>query len=332
MEDAANPAPAPITGLTLSSNTVVDGDLAGTVVGDLFPVGGQAPFSFQITSDPDNAFQVVGNQLRMAITADIADTPYSVTIEVTDGALQTFSQIFNIVVTSTFTNTRSIELDGASEYFQESSNIIQTTMQADNVYTVSFWMKTSDVSQQTIMSNNNNPTIRATTEIFIDSNQRINFRIGGNSTTYYQIRANVQLTLGNWQHVAIVYTGNPTGNSNRVFINGSPSGINVVNDTFGGNISTLAYRFGFRPNGVADRYDGLLDEFSIWDKNLSSSEISEIYNSGAPGDLNQHSVFSNLKHWYRFELPSSTVVLDERGASDLSLININSSNFVTDVP
>lgn len=333
MEDTANPPPAPITGLTLSSNNVVDGDPAGTVVGDLFPVGGQAPFSFQITADPDNAFQLVGNQLRMAISADIADTPYSVTIEVTDGALQTFSQIFSVDVTSTFTNVRSIELDGASESFQEASNIIQTTLQADNIYTISFWIKTSDVTEQVILSNNNNPTIRAATEVFIDSNQRVHFRVGGNSTTYYEIRTNRSLNLGTWNHVVISYSGNPTGtNGARIYYDGNNQARRVISNTFGGNISTLAYRFGFRPNGVADRYDGLLDEISIWDKDLNSSEVSELYNAGQPGDLNQHSSQSNLKHWYRFETPSSSSVLDQRGSSDLTLTNITNANFVTDVP
>ncbi len=44
-------------------------------------------------------------------------------------------------------------------------------------------------------------------------------------------------------------------------------------------------------------YDGL----SIWDKVLSSSEVSEIYNSGTPMNLENHSAAANLKGFWNFE-------------------------------
>ena len=41
---------------------------------------------------------------------------------------------------------------------------------------------------------------------------------------------------------------------------------------------------------------------SIWDKELSASEVSELYNSGAPLHVGTHSAYAaNCKGWYSFQ-------------------------------
>lgn len=50
-------------------------------------------------------------------------------------------------------------------------------------------------------------------------------------------------------------------------------------------------------NNTATAYDGL----TIWDKELSSSEVTELYNSGTPMDAETHSASSNLVGYWNFE-------------------------------
>ena len=51
-------------------------------------------------------------------------------------------------------------------------------------------------------------------------------------------------------------------------------------------------------NGKNAPIDALTDEFNLFGAALSDSDISDIYNSGAPGDL---SSYSDLIGWWRFE-------------------------------
>ena len=44
--------------------------------------------------------------------------------------------------------------------------------------------------------------------------------------------------------------------------------------------------------------DALIDEWALFDKVLSASEVSNIYNSGVPADLSGE---SDLIGWWRFE-------------------------------
>jgi len=59
-------------------------------------------------------------------------------------------------------------------------------------------------------------------------------------------------------------------------------------------------RIGARFNGGNDMY-ALFDEVAVYNTDLSASEISAIYNSGAPNDLSSLSTSTNLVGWWRFE-------------------------------
>jgi hypothetical protein len=50
-------------------------------------------------------------------------------------------------------------------------------------------------------------------------------------------------------------------------------------------------------NSTATLYNGL----TIWDKQLSSSEVTELYNSGTPLDATTHSAVANLVGYWNFE-------------------------------
>ena len=52
------------------------------------------------------------------------------------------------------------------------------------------------------------------------------------------------------------------------------------------------------------KFDGV----SIWNKVLSAAEISEIYNSGTPMNLENHSAVTNLKGYWNFEVDGSNTI------------------------
>ena len=48
-------------------------------------------------------------------------------------------------------------------------------------------------------------------------------------------------------------------------------------------------------------WEGNVDELTIWDKALSSAEVTELYNGGTTFDARGHSASANLKHYYPLE-------------------------------
>lgn len=90
------------------------------------------------------------------------------------------------------------------------------------------------------------------------------------------------ITSNTWMHVAAVFDGSGSTNSDRlkIYINGVPSTL-----TFFGTIpsqiplSVADIVFGNWP-GQSRYWDGRLDAFGLWSRALSSSEISLLYNGG----------------------------------------------------
>ena len=91
----------------------------------------------------------------------------------------------------------------------------------------------------------------------------------GVSTTADKIPLNV------WTDVAITYDGaNAT-----IYINGSPVATNPM--TFDRN--TVPLRFGGEPICGGQLFGGVLDDIVIFDRTLSATEISRMYNAGSSG-------------------------------------------------
>ncbi|RLF09069.1 MAG: hypothetical protein DRJ69_05335 [Thermoprotei archaeon] len=88
----------------------------------------------------------------------------------------------------------------------------------------------------------------------------------------YESSSNVQTT--EWQHIAATWVG---GNAPKLYINGVEDTPTYTsnNGTMISGVDTL--RIGCR--GTGDYWDGLIDEVFIFNKALTSEEISDLYNN-----------------------------------------------------
>jgi hypothetical protein len=95
----------------------------------------------------------------------------------------------------------------------------------------------------------------------------LNFALGNSGTATYAT------STGAWHHIV----GTWNGTSAKFYIDG------VLKETKTytyGNPTTNGFDIG-RAESTTDRYfDGLIDEFGIWNRTMNQSEITELYNSG----------------------------------------------------
>ena len=88
-----------------------------------------------------------------------------------------------------------------------------------------------------------------------------------------------------------------------------------------GMAATTVNRIGTRGNSVSNTIDGSISNVSVWNTALTSSQVSELYNQGLPGNLNSHSAYSNLVSWWQLGENSSFdgndwIVADEKGTNN----------------
>lgn len=143
---------------------------------------------------------------------------------------------------------------------------------------ISLWVNiTSTSSYQMLLAKGENAGDTRSYEIRCFSTTtkiEVQMRTGGGS--YVSFRSTTAIGTGTWKHIVITRTGA----TNKIYIDG-------VSDTLESNTTqttSIDYNsdslwFGQRNGGF--RFNGKLDEIGIWNVALSSTEVSELYNSGS---------------------------------------------------
>jgi len=174
--------------------------------------------------------------------------------------------------------------------------------------------------------------------IQIDGTPRINVRLSGDGTSDNSGFDNTNisaLALNTWHHICIVYDGTLSGSArcklyldSTVLVNSAsaaPASLNSTASTFCIGVRDV----------VVDSFvfEGNQDEVSIWDVAFDQTDIDDIYNLGCPANLNLHSESAGLIHWWRMGDDDTYPTLsDWAGSNDGTMVNMDSSNIVYEVP
>ena len=160
----------------------------------------------------------------------------------------------------------------------------------------------------------------------IDSTGRI--EIGATSdgtwtTPYLAAVSTTALSADTWYHVVAVYDCSTSPATPKIYINGSAETLSSntstgVNFDIGGNISggNVALTLGayFNNSSPEEHFDGNIDEISLWSGELTSGEVTSLYNSGVGAKANSITPSSAvLITYYDMECsgPGSTTVKDQ---------------------
>ena len=143
------------------------------------------------------------------------------------------------------------------------------------------------------------------------------FRVdGGTPTKLLDISG---LNTGTWYHIGFVYKAGDITNS-KVYLNGAEQ-LTTNTGTFPSSLSFSGLKTiigGYY--GTGNTLDGKLSNFSIWNTDLTSAQVTEIYNEGLPSDLNSHSAYSNLVSWWQLgensSFASNWICADEKGTNN----------------
>jgi formylglycine-generating enzyme required for sulfatase activity len=137
-------------------------------------------------------------------------------------------------------------------------------------------------------------------EIIIDINGNLFWALIENASTtnYIQIKTDTGgYDDGQWHDVVATYNGNSSVSGLELYVDGVLQSSTTVVDNSTSTISNSGNLiFGGR---TSNYFSGSLDEVSIWNKELTPSEVSAIYAGNTQIDLKKTSMSSNLVGWWR---------------------------------
>ena len=191
-----------------------------------------------------------------------------------------------------YQSTRSFSFDGTDDYFYAPVSALNSS----TVFSVSMWFKLATNSSILILGDIITTNLSGFSFSYDGYWSTVRFRTmnGANSYTDFSLSGDT-----NWHHFVAVFESD----SNKIFHNGS-----LVSSSTAAQIpTTMPATFGndFKIGSDSSPSEvfgaGDIDEVSIWDSALSSDAITEIYNSGAPNDLESltNASSSNLVAWYK---------------------------------
>ena len=232
-----------------------------------------------------------------------------------------------------YTNEKSILLDGFDEYVN--CGTLSETASA-SAFSYSMWVKVTSTGVKQYVWGANATTATFNALQYSSSNLFILFI---NGTGNYILTSANLLTLNNWHHISVVYDGSLTGNLNRakIYVDGVDSGTSSVGGIPATTSATInANYIGSTPlAGQANAWNGNIDEFAFFDYALSSGQVTSLYNSGTPTDLDNTSGVTAPVHWWRMgdgdTFPTITDV-GTTGGNNGTMTNMESGDIVSDTP
>ena len=197
------------------------------------------------------------------------------------------------ITAAPYSSTKSFSFDGVNDYFEIAND---TSLQITDNLTLSCWINADNVSgTNSIIDKFFDGSDRS--YLLRLQSSRIKISLGntdGSSSVNYQSTSTLSNNI--WYHIATTFSS--TDNEVKIYINGSSDSTHSKTDLISTNTQALRIGGGYN---LLNFFDGKIDEVSLWNTALSSAAVTEIYNSGAPNDLESltNASSSNLVAWYK---------------------------------
>ena len=235
----------------------------------------------------------------------------------------------SLFTTGLLGNSYSVNFDGVNDFVDFGNNY---TFEISQAFSISFWVKPNNIAATRCLiskCSDDASVIGYNIQHIVTSGRiQIQMRTAIPASPHVFTTA---LTAGVWQHIVLTYSGNSNMNGNRAYRNavvGDTPSSSAMTGTF---LNTASFIVGAR--NTVFPFVGNIDEVSVWDKALSAAEVTELYNTGQPADLNDHSAFANLQSWWRMgDSDTFPTILDHKGSINGTMTNSTAADIEADVP
>lgn len=234
------------------------------------------------------------------------------------------------------TNTYSVNLDGSNDYINcgGASDFSFTDGSGnDSAFSISAWVKFDNRTRARVISKD----VSTSSREFLfgtDGTSKANILLGTGSVNL-NIVNNTTLNTTDWFHLVATYDGSETSSGLLMYVNADASSLRDDSaGSYQGMSSTSGnLEIGRFANGHSF-FNGLIDEVAVFDYELTSSEVSDIYNetngNGSPADISSLSPLG----WWRMgddDGGTGTTITDQGSGGNNGTLT-NGPTFSTTVP
>ena len=208
-------------------------------------------------------------------------------------------------------NKKAISLDGSNDHVLSSDqdDFSFTNGSNDLPFSLSLWVYVGDISSDDgPFISKANFTTGGNEFIFKHANGKLQFFLYDNisSAAGDSIRTqapSATLSDATWHHVVATYSGNGSQTGMKVYTDGSQTtSTQSQNGSYSRlrNTSTPVVIGATQDLANANRvFEDRIADCVVFNKELTSTEVAEIYNSGNVMNVRNHSAFANVVSWWK---------------------------------
>ena len=236
-----------------------------------------------------------------------------------------------------FGNLYSLDFDGVDDYLSlgDADAFTPNSSGANRGFSLSFWINSS--ASEKLFSKNIGGGNEYECVVRYNGNAKLTLYSSDTTAIYQAINIDTSISDGDWHHVVFTFDLGSTSSSLVAYLDGvqKTDGSGATYSSSGTWVSVSNTAADLRLAYAGGSYgENMQDEFAIFDAVLTSSQVTDIYNSGVPNDI---SSIRYLVGWWRMGDPSGTsaypTISDQSSNSnDGTMTNMVAGDIVTDVP
>lgn len=244
-------------------------------------------------------------------------------------------------VVEPFSNTKSFRTDGIDQYFDFGNDI--PAIESATEFSLVGWYKYEKAGngRAYLFGQWENASSPDTNIYCYYDHANTDLGLNMNNGLAWRNQNMTAIVKGVWFHIAVTYKGSsPSTDRMKVYING-----NLITRESGtarsvsSTSSTAPFLICMQDTPVDFGWQGNVDEFAIYEIELSQTQVTEIYGAGQAVDLKSLTTKNDLANWWRFgdDRQDSAVggtgfIKDQVSNINGTPINTASGDCVLDVP
>ena len=165
--------------------------------------------------------------------------------------------------------------DGVNDYVNF-GNVLD--FDGSTSFSFSFWVNPTTVGNKNLIQK---WTVLNEGYIIFLFGSKLRFGLSNNiSTNVLRVETTTSITTS-MTHITITYDGSKDVSGAKIYINGISDTLTTLANTLTGSTSISdSFELGRNVSSIG-WYNGIMDEIGVWNKELTPSEVTQLYNSGS---------------------------------------------------
>ena len=227
----------------------------------------------------------------------------------------------------------ALDFDGADDYLDcGNANSFEIT----DSFSGSCWVYLTSTKLNIFMSKQQNVSPYTGYAVFTSSVGNLRFTMGNNPPSYFLLTSTSTIPNNIWTHVAFTYDGSANSTGAKLYMNGILQTVSSTGGSIAGSIvdATIPFQISGRGGATTGAVSGRISNASMFNAELTSTQITEIYNQGVPGNLHNFSGTAPVSWWQlgsNSSFNTNWTCLDEIGTNNAVSVNMTNDDIVDGV-